>query len=58
MYVLTVKMKKKEELNKSSQAKKSKENDEFAAALAEAGVIMAEDYPEEKKVRNQFDYSL
>ena len=35
------------------QAKKSKENDEFAAALAEAGVVLADDYVEEKKVNTR-----
>ena len=38
------------------QAKKSKENDEFAAALAEAGVVFADNYVEDdKKVRNCFN---
>ena len=44
-------------INQILQAKKSKENDEFAAALAEAGVVLAEDYVEDKKVCAKNDKS-
>ena len=37
--------------SQAKQEEKEKENDEFAAALAEAGVVFADDYtPEDKKV--------